>query len=159
MNDTYACERKCSACGELKQFPNSFYKKSGSRSGYSSHCKECHKKASLKNRNDRYENDPFREKHYNLKSSANYQGIPYDLDKYYLESIWTGKCAIFGTDIFIKTDRKKSREHAEVDKINPQLGYVRGNVQWASHRANRLKDNATIEELEMVLNNMKENLK
>lgn len=147
-------------CNEVKAYPDSFYPiKTIGKDRYTKHCRECHKETSRLNRERRYKDDPFREKHYNLKSSANWQNVPYDLDADYLKSIWNGKCAVFGCDILIKTDRRNAMNHAEVDKINPGLGYVRGNVQWVCHRANRLKDNATIEELEMVLANMKRNSK
>ena len=147
--------KKCSMCGLEKPYPSGFYKKSYSRGGYCKHCKDCHKSTSKKNRSSRHMDDPFREKHYNLKSSANYQGVKYDLDAEYLKSIWTGKCAIFGRDIHMKVGNRTDPYHAEIDKIFPELGYVKGNVQWVCHRANRIKDNATIDELEMVLSSMK----
>ena len=34
-----------------------------------------------------------------------------------------------------------------LDKIKPELGYVEGNVAWISSRANRIKYNATKEEI------------
>ena len=37
-----------------------------------------------------------------------------------------------------------------LDRIIPELGYVPGNVQVISNRANRIKYNATLEELEAV---------
>lgn len=42
-----------------------------------------------------------------------------------------------------------------IDRVNPQRGYVPGNVAVISHRANTLKRDATIEELELVLAYMK----
>jgi len=149
---------ECSVCGNLKLYPSQFYKKSSARGGFCKHCKDCHKETSKRNRKDRHSNDPFREKHYNLKSSANYQGVEYSLDAEYLKSIWTGRCSIFGLDIHLKTGCRSDPYHAEVDKIIPKYGYVKGNVQWVSHRANRLKDNATIDELEKVLENMRKHL-
>lgn len=44
---------------------------------------------------------------------------------------------------------------ASLDKIIPERGYVKGNVCVVSRRANSLKRNATIEELELVLAYMK----
>ncbi len=41
-----------------------------------------------------------------------------------------------------------------LDKIRPELGYVRGNVWVISHRANSLKNNATIEELQTLITNL-----
>lgn len=44
-----------------------------------------------------------------------------------------------------------------LDRIDPNKGYVPGNVQVISHRANMLKSNATLEELEALLTWMKQN--
>jgi len=109
--------KDCSICGAQKPYPSGFYKKSSSRGGYCKHCKDCHKETSKMNRTDRHSNDPFREKHYNLKSSANYQGVEYNLDAEYIKSLWTGKCAIFGREIHLKTGFRTDPYHAEVDKI------------------------------------------
>lgn len=42
-----------------------------------------------------------------------------------------------------------------LDKIIPKLGYVKGNVWVVSNKANRIKSNATIEELELLVKNLK----
>lgn len=44
-----------------------------------------------------------------------------------------------------------------LDRINPKLGYVRGNVQVISFRANTLKSNATLEELKTIVAWMERN--
>lgn len=41
---------------------------------------------------------------------------------------------------------------ASIDRVRPELGYVPGNVVVMSLKANRIKNNATAEELEAVLN-------
>lgn len=41
---------------------------------------------------------------------------------------------------------------ATIDKKIPSLGYVKGNVSVISHRANRLKSDASLEELYAILN-------
>lgn len=38
-----------------------------------------------------------------------------------------------------------------IDRINPDLGYVKGNVRIISHRANTIKNDATIDELKKVI--------
>lgn len=43
-----------------------------------------------------------------------------------------------------------------IDRINSLLGYVRGNVRIISWRANRIKSDASIEELQRVLKYMEE---
>lgn len=42
-----------------------------------------------------------------------------------------------------------------LDKIIPKLVYVKGNVWVVSNKANRIKSNATIEELELLVKNLK----
>lgn len=43
--------------------------------------------------------------------------------------------------------------YASLDRIDPKKGYVEGNVQILSFRANTLKGDATIEELKLLLDN------
>lgn len=43
-----------------------------------------------------------------------------------------------------------------IDRLIPDLGYVLSNVRIVSHRANRLKQDATVEELEKILLYLKE---
>jgi hypothetical protein len=45
--------------------------------------------------------------------------------------------------------------HAQVDKVIPELWYVECNVYWLSQRANRLKNNAKLEDLERLLSWLK----
>lgn len=49
----------------------------------------------------------------------------------------------------VRTDASPS-----LDKIRPELGYVRGNVWVISWRANRLKNNATLQELQTLVANL-----
>lgn len=43
-----------------------------------------------------------------------------------------------------------------IDRIDPEKGYVKGNVRVISWRANKLKADASIEEMERILAYMKE---
>lgn len=45
-----------------------------------------------------------------------------------------------------------------LDKIIPEKGYVQGNVWVISWKANRLKSNATLEELELLVKGLKEKI-
>jgi hypothetical protein len=42
-----------------------------------------------------------------------------------------------------------------LDRIDSNKGYVKGNVWVISRRANVIKNNATLEELELLTNNLK----
>ena len=42
-----------------------------------------------------------------------------------------------------------------IDKLIPSLGYTKGNVWIVSRRANMIKSDATLEELELLVGNLK----
>jgi len=44
--------------------------------------------------------------------------------------------------------------HASIDRIDSSKGYVKGNVMIISHRANRIKSNATAQELALLAKNL-----
>jgi hypothetical protein len=51
----------------------------------------------------------------------------------------------------------QSHDSASIDRINPKIGYVRGNVQIISWRANNIKGTATLEELRLLVSYMEKN--
>lgn len=55
-------------------------------------------------------------------------------------------CPVLG----IKLESGSHRTRPELDRIIPKLGYVKGNVCVISGRANRIKYNATVDELQAV---------
>lgn len=84
------------------------------------------------------------------KARATERGLSFDLTEEYLKSIWTDTCPVFGTPLNIEA-LKGDLQHAQLDKVVPALGYVQGNVVWLSQRANRIKDDATLEDLERLI--------
>lgn len=87
-----------------------------------------------------------------LKAAKRTSGLPFDIDAAYLDEIWPedGLCPVFGTPMV--RGGKRDDNSAELDRTDPEKGYVRGNVVWLSKRANRIKTDATLEELERVAN-------
>src|SRR5258708_904185 len=81
---------------------------------------------------------PFHLRCRTLKAKAKGQALPFNLTEDYLESIWTGYCEGLGVKIDLHGDRK-DEYHAELDRVVPLEGYVKGNVAWVSRRFNRLK--------------------
>jgi hypothetical protein len=51
--------------------------------------------------------------------------------------------------------RKKSPNSPSLDKIIPSKGYIKGNVWVISNRANTLKNDASLQELELLVENLK----
>jgi hypothetical protein len=86
----------------------------------------------------------------NARSRARRDNVPFSLTKEYLLSIATDECPVFHTP-FEWGVSGLGKGHMKdncptLDRILPELGYVEGNVAFISHRANRLKDNGTMQE-------------
>ena len=82
------------------------------------------------------------------KTRANKKNVPFNIDEDYIKKIWPKHniCPIFK----IKFERGNLDQSPSLDRIIPKLGYVKGNVQIMSHKANRIKNNATFEELIII---------
>lgn len=99
---------------------------------------------------------PFNYAFRRIKLRAKQNDIPFDLDEDYLKTLWTGKCAIFDTPLCTPYSTKhQDPNKATVDRIIPDLGYVRGNVMWVSNKANIIKSFGTLAEHEAIVNYLK----
>lgn len=79
--------------------------------------------------------------------------LPFDLDlKYLLEELPVPKvCPVLGVPL--TTWGHNTR--AQLDRAVPSRGYVKGNVQWISAKANHIKSNATLDELVAVVQHVR----
>lgn len=102
----------------------------------------------------KYNEDVPKRIYQRCKSRAKIAGIPFNLD---IEDIVVPThCPVLGIPLKTSSGRQGYfPESPSLDKIRPHLGYVKGNVRVISARANLLKNNATIEELERVLSDLK----
>jgi hypothetical protein len=84
------------------------------------------------------------------KARAKRDSVPFSLTREYLLSIATDVCPVFHTPFEWGRSGlgigKFKTNCPTLDRIEPSLGYVEGNVAFISHRANRLKDNGTMQE-------------
>ena len=99
-------------------------------------------------------NNPFGHRCTRARTRARNLGVPFDLTSEYLESIWTGECPVLKQPIKWSTDRRDELA-AELDRFDPAKGYTQGNVYWLSRKANRIKNNTSVEILENLLEWMK----
>jgi hypothetical protein len=76
-------------------------------------------------------------------------GVPFDLKE--TDLVLPTHCPIFGTTLVLGEGRQ-SNSSPSVDRIVPELGYVAGNVVVVSNRANSLKREATLDELQQIVN-------
>ena len=142
----------CSICKQVKPL-FSFHNSRTNKLGKDYRCKECKKIEAKERRFNNYFLEYLRTKRGECKT----KGISFDLTPEYLERIWTGVCPIFNCTISYNHKGKGSyhKNQAHLDRVNPSRGYVIGNVQWISGRANRIKYDASIEELEQIITYMK----
>jgi len=132
--------------------------------GHQSRCKDCintplfKKKAREKSARWREDNPGrykiWQQSHRELRmvdrarSRAKRDGIAFDIT---VEDISIPEfCPILGLRLGFNDDRQQENSPS-LDRILPELGYVRGNIWVISHRANRIKNDATLAELEMLV--------
>ena len=58
-------------------------------------------------------------------------------------------CPVFGIPLFISSGQPTDNSPS-LDRVNPKLGYVPGNIAVISMRANRIKDQGTATEHRMI---------
>lgn len=86
-----------------------------------------------------------------IVSRAKIDGIPFGFDSVshfvlYLKNIAPANCPVFGKKLI--TGKKLAHDFSpSIDKIDPKKGYVPGNIQVISMLANKMKQNATREQL------------
>lgn len=88
--------------------------------------------------------------HTKARNRAKQKGVPFNISLEYLRSIATDSCPIFNTPFEWGASGlgcgKFKPNGPQLDRIIPELGYIVGNVAFISHRANRIKDNGTMQE-------------
>ena len=87
-----------------------------------------------------------------LKSSAKKRSIPFDLTITDLNNLtFPITCPVLG--IPLKFNRGTLRDDSySIDRIDSSQGYTIDNIEVISWRANRLKNNATVSELQKISN-------
>ena len=70
---------------------------------------------------------------------------------------WSMTCPVLGIELdwFAEVRQENS---PSFDRVNPKLGYVKGNVQIISSRANRIKNDGTAEEHRLIADFMDKHL-
>lgn len=145
--------KQCTKC-RLNKPLSEFHNNKNSKDGKTYQCKHCAMKASSdytkKNLKEIVEKKKIRRSNTvkslmeSSKSRAKANGIPFNLEE--SDIIVPDKCPILGIPL-IKNSGVHSANSPSLDKIDPEKGYVKGNVQVISFKANAMKNNASKEEL------------
>lgn len=140
-------ERKCVKCKIWKSFSD-FHKHSQCLHGINTVCKECRKPLSKKSWNEK----SLEYKIWNrAKSRATKRNLEFNID---IEDIKIPDiCPVFNIPF-----ESKGNFTPSIDRIDSSKGYIKGNIQIISTRANILKSNATIEELKLIITFLNNNL-
>jgi hypothetical protein len=166
-NEKLSGRRVCSDCGIEKNFSD-FEKPrydifSNGKSTTMSCCRECNNKRMksnrLKNKSENYEYHSVREKLNGARKRAKNGNYMFDIT---IEDLMPFPlvCEVLG----IKLDynvygNSRPDNTASLDKVIPDLGYIKGNVRIISHRANRLKSDLDFDTIERIKDYMIRNSK
>lgn len=133
--------KKCRVCGRVKSF-SEFHKNDNGKQlfGIASDCKECRKEKSKqdweKNKNNIKKNIIHRASQRAKKNNILFNITEEDIE---IPEI----CPVFNKP-FVLGDKDWTYS---IDRINPEIGYIPGNIIIVSNRANVIKNNATPEEI------------
>lgn len=138
-----AITRLCNECHQEKPF-SQYYKCRLGKRGLMGHCKTCHDKRTAK-----YGVDPRKRMYCSSRLNARRKGLPHTIQP---EDIPLPKvCKYLGITIDYRRASERGRlrsfDAPSIDRIDPAIGYVPGNIQVISDLANRMKSDATVEQL------------
>lgn len=124
----------CIQCGG-----DDWYKGKGKRT-----CAIC-KRAKM---SKRYQDSPVLWMHNNAKLRALRSGVPFDITTDDILAVWPAddRCPALGIPLF-KGIGQSGANSPTLDRIVPELGYVKGNIAVLSGRANMIKNDATAGEV------------
>ncbi len=81
------------------------------------------------------------------RKRAKEAGVPFNLK--HADIVIPSVCPVLGIPLLFKDPTRVAS--ITLDRVIPELGYVRGNVCVISGKANRIKNDATLAELEAVV--------
>jgi hypothetical protein len=135
--------KTCSDC-QLRLVSTEFYLKRSVIDGLDNRCKRCSRTFAKKCRID----SPEWFMLYSARQRARAKDWEFNLT---IEDIQIPEsCPVLGI-ILCRGDGKLTPTSPTLDRIDSSKGYIKGNVRVISHRANTIKSNATVKELELVL--------
>lgn len=98
-------------------------------------------------RQEYFKINPTKRMLYSAKKRAKEKNLPFNIEESDINI--PEYCPYLGIKLTFHSPRGQSRQHgASLDRIFPDLGYVKGNVEVISHLANTMKNDASITELQ-----------
>lgn len=150
--------KECRGCNTVKPATD-FYSKRGSHTsfdGLEHRCKICHKEKWRVQADDPKKRVKWLLER--IRSKCKKLGLEFNLTEDDIDI--PTLCPVLGRPLKFGVERSQSYERRgnapptddspSVDRIDPSKGYTKDNIVVVSWRANRIKGNATIEELRMI---------
>lgn len=101
--------------------------------------------------NERRATGRFKNRLDGIAARSRKRGFDCDLTVEYMETLVVDVCPILGIPlVYGKAGMGWNDNQAQLDRIDNSKGYVEGNVQFISGRANRIKNDSTFEEIEKL---------
>ena len=86
------------------------------------------------------------------RKRAKKKGLEHTLTIEDLYNLYTDTCPISGVDLLWERGHKKPQENSpSLDRLDSTKGYTPNNIWLISYRMNRIKNDSTVEELQMIL--------
>ena len=143
--------KKCNRCNSVKHY--SLFRKKNNKSGWKdingglrySYCKPCE----ADRMRERYIKNPIPQMLSNSKIRARKKGIPHTINTNDIKKIWPkdNRCPILKKE-FVMGYKKDKSYAPSLDRVEPKLGYVKGNIMIISDIANRMKQDTSLADLE-----------
>jgi len=80
-------------------------------------------------------------------------GVPCTIDLHDVMGVVADTCPLLGLPLVYATGKIHSNSPT-LDRKVCELGYTKDNIAVISHRANRIKSDSTVEELQLLLDNL-----
>ena len=135
--------KRCNRCKVTKPAAEFGTRNQDGRVYLRAYCKPCSVKNNARFRQQKPENRLYS----SVKQRAGRYGLPFDLEL--ADIVIPDKCPVLGIPL-VADYTKRTDGTPSVDKIIPELGYVKGNIVIVSWRANRLKNDASLSELKAL---------
>lgn len=114
---------------------------------------EENKEEMVKYQSDRRQTFPVRVLLINAKSRAKKRGIEFNILEEDLKPFPT-HCPVLGFELVYTAKEILQENSASLDRFDNTKGYIKGNVNIVSHRANALKRDASLKEVKSILRYM-----
>lgn len=125
--------------------------------GGESLCKSCyyfkHKDTYTSSRISRHANKPAETMIVKKRSDAKRLGVDFNITVEDLLPLPT-HCPVLGIELDYAVGKGRAFNGPSIDRKDPNKGYLSGNVAVISKRANTLKSNASVDELQRILKYM-----